>query len=165
MHLMKRPDVRMLEIGSYEGKSAIWFLENILTGPGAGITCVDGFWPPYGEVFDRNIALSGHAGRVQKLAGRTDEVLPRIDATFDAIYIDAGHREQEVWEDAQHAWRLAKPGATVIFDDYLWQPHLPLEERPQRAIDRFLSERGGELTLLYRGYQVIVRKRTPLGEK
>lgn len=32
---------RMLEIGSYEGRSAIWFLENILTAPTAALTCDD----------------------------------------------------------------------------------------------------------------------------
>lgn len=30
-----QPDVRMLEIGSYEGRSAVWFLENVLTHPTA----------------------------------------------------------------------------------------------------------------------------------
>src|ERR1700710_2270733 len=38
-----RPGVRMLEIGSYEGRSAVWFLENVLTHPTAGIVCIDFF--------------------------------------------------------------------------------------------------------------------------
>jgi predicted O-methyltransferase YrrM len=32
---------KFLEIGSYEGASAIWMLKNILTHPDARITCVD----------------------------------------------------------------------------------------------------------------------------
>ena len=36
-----KPNVHGLEVGSFEGRSALWFLENILTDPTASITCVD----------------------------------------------------------------------------------------------------------------------------
>ncbi len=36
--------VAALEVGSYEGRSAVWLLENILTAPDALITCVDPLW-------------------------------------------------------------------------------------------------------------------------
>ena len=36
-----KPNVSFLEIGSFEGRSAIWLLENILTDPTAHLTCVD----------------------------------------------------------------------------------------------------------------------------
>ena len=42
-HLKDVPEARGLEIGSFEGRSAIWFLENILTGDSARLTCVDTF--------------------------------------------------------------------------------------------------------------------------
>jgi predicted O-methyltransferase YrrM len=159
LSLKGRADTKMLEIGSFEGRSAIWFLENILTGSGSSITCVDGFWAPYGDVFDRNIAASGQAHRVTRLTGFSQTILPALaDAGFDAIYIDGGHTEREVAEDAFHAWRLAKPGAILIFDDYAWRPELPLEDRPKRAIDRFLIDREGEYHLMLHRYQVIVRK-------
>jgi hypothetical protein len=41
--LRGRADIHALEIGSFEGRSALWFLENILTHPAASITCVDIF--------------------------------------------------------------------------------------------------------------------------
>jgi predicted O-methyltransferase YrrM len=154
-----RPGVRMLEIGSFEGQSALWFLENIVTGAGSSITCVDVFLPFYSDRFDQNIAASGMAARVIKLRGYSQEVLPSLARrSFDVLYIDGGHREEEVWSDALHAWRLAKPGAVIIFDDYLWESHLPPEKRPQRAIDRFLVKRAGRLELMHKDYQVIVRK-------
>jgi predicted O-methyltransferase YrrM len=149
----------MLEIGSFEGRSAVWFLQNILTGPGSTLTCVDRFHPPYGEAFDWNLAASGCFSQVIKLTGDSAAVLPSMaDASFDAVYVDGGHREREVWEDALHAWRVARPGAVIIFDDYKWRPDLPLEERPKRAIDRFLLRHAGAYQILQCAYQVVLRK-------
>jgi predicted O-methyltransferase YrrM len=149
----------MLEVGSFEGRSAIWFLENVLTGPGSSLACVDRFRDPYSRKFDQNLLASGRSSQVVKLAGNSATVLPGLpDASFDAIYIDGGHREREVWEDALHAWRLAKPGAVIIFDDYQWQPDLPLEDRPKRAIDRFLLRHAGAYRILHCGYQVALQK-------
>lgn len=41
--LKGRPNLQILEIGSFEGRSACWLLEHVLTGEGAGIDCVDTF--------------------------------------------------------------------------------------------------------------------------
>jgi predicted O-methyltransferase YrrM len=158
-HLRGRAGVRMLEIGALEGRSAIWFLENILTGPGSTITCIDVFWGPHGEAFDRNMVICGKKDQLIKLTGRSQEILPTLaPANFDAIYIDGGHHEHEVWEDASESWRLARPGAVIVLDDYLWELQRPPEERPMRAIDRFLAEHRGDYELKYKGYQVIVQK-------
>ena len=35
--------VRALEIGSFEGRSAVWFLENVLTHEESTIVCIDSF--------------------------------------------------------------------------------------------------------------------------
>jgi predicted O-methyltransferase YrrM len=157
--LIGRAGVKMLEIGSFEGRSAIWFLENILTGADSSLTCVDRFRPPYGDVFDRNLAASGRSSQAVKLVGSSNLVLPSLaDASFDAVYIDGGHREREVWDDALEAWRLTRPGAVMIFDDYDWEPGLPLEDRPKRAIDRFLLRHAGKYRILHHGYQVILQK-------
>jgi predicted O-methyltransferase YrrM len=157
--LIGRADLRMLEIGSFEGRSAIWFLEHVLTGPGCSLTCVDRFRPPYNERFDRNLAASGRSSQVVKLTGNSQDVLPSLeDASFDVVYIDGGHREREVWEDAVQGWRLTRPGGTIIFDDYAWRPELPLEDRPKRAIDRLLLRQAGAYRLMHSGYQVILQK-------
>jgi len=153
-----RPGSKMLEIGCFEGRSTLWFLENILTGSGSSITCVDLFIKPYEDLFDHNISISGRAGQVTKLFGQSQTVLTNLNRMFDAVYVDDGHREQEVREDLCQAWRLSKSGAVLILDDYLWEPHLPLTERPMRAIDDFLLEQCGKYALLHKNYQVIIRK-------
>ena len=157
-----RPGVRLLEIGSFEGRSATWFLKHVLTDESSRIVCVDVFWRPGLEArFDHNIRLADRHGQVRKLKGNSADVLATLEpASFDAIYVDGGHEAATVLLDALLAWRLLKPGGTLIFDDYLWEPERPLSGRPQLAIDVFRETLAEELEHLHAGYQVIVRKRT-----
>ena len=46
--LNTQEELHILEIGSFEGKSTIWFLENILQNPNSTITCIDP-WTSYSQ--------------------------------------------------------------------------------------------------------------------
>ena len=155
-----RPGVRLLEIGSFEGRSAAWFLEHVLTDASSELVCVDIFWRPGLEArFDHNIGLADPHGRVRKLKGDSADVLATLEpASFDAIYVDGGHHAATVLLDALMAWRLLKPGGILIFDDYLWELERPPSRRPQLAIDLFRETMGDALEILHVGYQVIGRK-------
>ena len=159
-HLRDKPNVRFLEIGSLEGGSAIWFLENILTHPTATITCIDPFLRGGSEArFDHNVRVSGSGSKVIKMKGRSESFIATMEAaTYDAIYIDGDHHAVNVMMDAVSGWRLLKDGGIMIFDDYRWEPNLPPTIRPKMAIDVFLSVMSESLTILHKDYQVIVRK-------
>ncbi len=153
--------VRMLEIGSFEGRSAVWFLDNVLTGNRSHLTCVDIF-PDEGRNgrFDRNTAPYGD--RVKKIVGRSAVVLhgmltsdPR--PAFDAVYVDGSHRAADVLLDAVLAWGLLKPGGTLILDDYMWGPELPVDERPELGIDALMSVLP-ECRIVHVSNQVILQK-------
>jgi predicted O-methyltransferase YrrM len=151
---------RLLEIGSFEGRSAIWFLDNILIQQTATITCVDPFYGLGREArFDHNIRVSGHSAKVTKIKGRSETVLLDLEpASYDAIYIDGAHLAVNVLMDAVLSWTLLKPGGVLIFDDYLWHTERPAWARPQLAIDQFLSMVGTEAQVLHKAYQIIIRK-------
>jgi predicted O-methyltransferase YrrM len=157
-----RENLQMLEIGSFEGRSAIWFLSHVLTQPSSTITCIDPFWHRIIEIrFDHNIKVSGYSSRVKKIKGLSQQVLPLFrEKSFDLVYIDGSHRAEDVRADALLSWSILKPGGVAIFDDYLWELELPTEERPQIAIDEFLNEFRSQLEILHSGYQLIVRKAT-----
>jgi predicted O-methyltransferase YrrM len=157
-----RPDVRMLEIGSYEGRSAVWFLENILTQPSASIVCVDLFTRlPLDMRFDHNIRLSGAGDKVTKMKGRSEAVLSTLPLDhFDIIYVDGSHRATGVLMDAMLSWYVLKSGGIMIFDDYLWDEEEAEWERPRMAIDLFLKSFEGSYDVLLKDYQVAIRKRT-----
>ena len=38
-----KPNLNFLEIGSFQGRSTVWLLENILTDENSSITCIDTF--------------------------------------------------------------------------------------------------------------------------
>jgi predicted O-methyltransferase YrrM len=155
-----RENLQMLEIGSFEGRSAVWFLSHVLTQPSSTITCIDPFWHRIIEIrFDHNIKVSGCSRRVKKIKGLSQQVLPLFrEKSFDLVYIDGSHRAEDVRADAWLSWSILKPGGVAIFDDYLWELELPTEDRPQIAIDEFLNEFRSELEILHSGYQLIVRK-------
>jgi hypothetical protein len=153
-------NLRFLEIGSFEGRSAIWFLENILTHPGARLTCVDRFQKPGLEArFNHNIRCAGLNHKIIKIKGKSAEFMATFDGEpFDLIYIDGSHRALDVLQDAFLGWRLLKPGGLMIFDDYLWRTDQPPLTRPQLGIDIFMESISVKAELQHRDYQVILRK-------
>jgi predicted O-methyltransferase YrrM len=155
-----RPDVHFLEVGSFEGCTATWFLDNILTGDGSTITCIDIFESPdYETRFDHNVAVSGHAERLTKFRGRSQDILPSLAGRrFDGMYIDGGHTAAEVYADASLCWPMLKPGGVVTFDDYEWRMHRTPDARPQQGIDRFLEEHRGELKILHKAYTLVAER-------
>jgi predicted O-methyltransferase YrrM len=154
------PGVQMLEIGSYEGRSAVWFLENILTHPTAGIVCIDFFTRlSLSMRFDHNIRHSGASGKVTKMKGHSDAILTTLPLEhFDIIYVDGSHQAAPVLMDAMLCWYRLKPGGVMIFDDYLWDREELASDRPQMAIDLFLKAFEGSYDLLLKDYQVAIRK-------
>lgn len=147
--------VRILEVGSYEGKSTC-FLIDILQRP-LDIHCID-TWEGGEEHksvdmeavkkrFLHNTALSiQHAKDEIKLnvhTGRSDDILSKMQAEykdyFDFIYIDGSHVAADVLCDAVLAFRLLRSGGVMCFDDYLWRESDPIDpiKCPKAAIDAF----------------------------
>jgi predicted O-methyltransferase YrrM len=169
-HLRAKPSVHGLEIGCFEGQSACWFLDNILTHPTSRLTCVDPFAIPMDSVllryferyFDHNIAASGSGDRVMKLIGSSQVVLRTLQpAQFDFVYVDGSHRVGDVLQDAALAWPLLRAGGTAIFDDYdLADDAAPglLARVPGRALDAFVSVLGESVTVLRKDWQLVLRK-------
>lgn len=150
------PQLNFLEVGSYEGMATCWLLDQILTHPSSGITCVDlGF---QGQ-FTANLARSGAAEKVMARVGNSHDILPSLQPhAYDVIYIDGCPLASHVQQDAMLAWNLLKLNGLLIFDDYDWiNPQQP-EQSPKIGIDAFLSEFQHRVDVLRRAYQLIVRK-------
>lgn len=151
---------RVLEIGTYEGRSAVAFLEML---PGSHVVAVDFF--PSNEVearFDRN--LEAYGTRCEKIKGRAISVMDQLSADgrrFDVIYLDGGKMRDDTFAQSALAWPMLNVGGVLIWDDLRWKLDKPGRERPAQAIDLFSSVFAPCLEVLHRGQQLIVRK---LGE-
>lgn len=161
-------DVSILEIGSWEGRSAVFFLEFL---PRSRITCVDTFeggaehavlaeTASIESRFDSNLASYGD--RVRKIKSRSFTALDQLaqeNETFDLIYIDGSHVRDDVLVDSLLAWRLLAASGICIWDDYIWGvTGAPSAQRPQHAIDAFLEMHSDELQVRHAAAQVIAEK-------
>lgn len=148
---------RVLEIGSKEGRSALFWLEFFA---GAHLTCVDLFREDDAGRFDRNLAAYGP--RLRKMVGTSIKALGSLreeNAVFDFIYVDGSHRRDEVMIDCLGAWRLLREGGVMLMDDYTWMPDSPDAERVAPAVDTFLAWHG-DAEVILKSHQVAVRKRS-----
>jgi predicted O-methyltransferase YrrM len=165
-----RTDLTFMEIGSYEGRSARWLLEQF---PGAQLHCIDTFEGAVTERHDDTshtqldwlrqrfmINIIEHAHRVHVYAGLSQEVLRSMDSSprFDFIYIDGSHAAPDVLEDGVLAWRMLKPGGIMIFDDYDWHHYEDELLNPQPAVDAFVTVYANQLRVLDVGHQVCVER-------
>jgi hypothetical protein len=163
----------VLEIGSWEGMSALYFLNSF---PDCRITCIDTFGggaehtdpaspfytPDIGCIerrFDRNLAP--FENRVRKIKSRS---VPALDwlaeesRTYDLIYIDGSHRRDDVFADTALSWRLLNVGGLLIWDDWGWRREAPSPDKPEHAIAVFRRAFASCISILHDEYQLIARK-------
>ncbi|MGO9769798.1 MAG: class I SAM-dependent methyltransferase [Roseiarcus sp.] len=155
--LRGRP-VDILEVGSFEGRSAIFFLEYL---PLSRIVCIDRFEsetdPGYDHRFRRNMRRYGR--RVESIQAESITALQSLlpnSRRFDLIYIDGGHARDDVLIDSLLCWRLLRIRGILIWDDY----ELSIEpyNGPREAIDQALKLYEGAFIELHKAEQVIIRK-------
>lgn len=164
LHDMKgKPNLTYLEIGPYEGRSFLWVMDNVLTHPSSKAIAIDTFDKIFDsdpeKTFLENVRRSGHSPKIKTIKGFSQEKLREIKLnSIDLIYIDGDHKSKGVLMDAILSWDLLKEGGILIFDDYKLSYDLPMEMRPEFAIDVFQTLFRDEFQILISDYQFVVRK-------
>jgi hypothetical protein len=163
--------INALEIGSWEGRSAVFFLNYLRN---CKLTCVDTFagsdehhddpeWtarlPAVERHFDANVAR--FKSRVEKIKAASGTALAALGIArrrFDLAYVDGSHRASDVYADGVMVWPLLKKKGIVIFDDYEWTHESDEKDRPKMGVDAFLWNFINQYAVLSRGYQMIIQK-------
>ena len=165
-HLLRYRDQQsmFLEIGSCEGRSAIWCLQNALVHPHSRIYCVDPMNQSYANNFFSNIAETGVAFKCKLYCNFSYNVLKHFSPNqFDFVYIDGDHHSWACSYDAVTSFQLLKVGGIMAFDDYDFgsdgMSEVPDNLTCRVGMDAFLATHKNYIEILEKNHQVWIRKK------
>jgi predicted O-methyltransferase YrrM len=163
-----KPGIQYLEIGAFEGRSALWMVENVFTHPTSKLTIIDAFLEGNYKRFTANVKLSGAVERFTILSGFSTHKIREVPFnSIDVAYIDGSGKGVVMLGDIVNTWNLVKVGGVIIVSRYALTPALrrnagirPGEPGPHEAIDAFLKMYEPYIDLIeFQRNQVFVRKR------
>ena len=165
-HIKNYKNFNYLEIGSYEGCSAIYIASRFKE---SRIFCVD-IWERVKEEYSEGINFgdieknfdmnSKDYLNIFKIKKYSDEFFLSNDLTFDIIYVDGHHLAEQVYKDAVNSWNVLNNKGLLIFDDYIWKNYDDIAKNPCYAINKFLEERSDNLDILeVTNSQIFIKKK------
>jgi predicted O-methyltransferase YrrM len=158
----------VLEIGSWEGMSAVYFLENLNL---KSITLIDPcpensykMWIKEEQFesiknknlnqYDRLIKNLKATGQFEKCLihrNTSHNILPTLKSkSYDFIFIDGVHLPEYVEFETNYAYNLLKDNGYILFDDYL------ITDELKNKIDELIQKYNFKIILKFR--QVLVQK-------
>lgn len=115
--------VSVLEIGTYTGYSAICLARGLKSGGQLHTIEIN---DELNGMSTRYFALAGVADRVTLHTGRAQDVIPKLDRTFDLVFIDGDKREYCEYYDI--VFDKVRTGGFIIADNVLWGGKIEGEE-------------------------------------
>jgi predicted O-methyltransferase YrrM len=141
-----------LEIGSYEGNSAIFIASQFKDSK---INCVDN-WTSTEEYIDHisfskveenfNFNIEDFKN-INKIKKSSDEFFKNNNEMFDVVYVDGHHLGLQVFKDCNNAWKILNNDGYLICDDYIWKFYPNINENPCYAINKFLKNIDGSYNI------------------
>lgn len=159
--------ISILEIGSYEGFSTLFFLENFKK---SNITCVD-TWKNYDEnalvnfsdiekTFNKNTYKFKR--KISKFKMNSNKFFNQNfnKKKYDLIYIDGDHHFKTVYKDLKSSYELLKKNGIMIIDDFLTYNFYKnnLNENPFGAVIVFLNKYQKNIKIIQITNQIIIQK-------
>ncbi len=145
----------VLEIGSMEGMSACWWLDNKLRRV-SHLTCID---PSFKSEFYANIYRTGAANRVRLFRGYSQEVLRnKVQGKFDVAYVDGLHEAWAVLFDFLLLDRYMNIGGIVLFDDYYKPDQSGVGQTVKKGVDLIIRITDESYKVITRKGPVAIRK-------
>jgi SAM-dependent methyltransferase len=162
--------INILEIGSFEGFSTLFFLENLKK---SNITCVD-TWKNYYEnnsvnfkniekIFDKN--TYPFKKRILKFKMSSNKFFNKnYNKNYDLIYVDGDHYFKNVYHDLENSYKVLSNNGIMIIDDFLTYNFYKnnLNENPFGAIITFLNKYKNNIEIILITNQIIIKKKLKL---
>ena len=169
-------DFSYMEIGSWEGNSALFILNNFKTKK---VFCVD-IWDKHNNEFkDRDKELDVFDKR-QKLLfenfkfnmeefkerfsffnNTSDNFFVSNKEKFDIIYVDGWHEAPQVYKDINNSWNFLNINGIIICDDYFYGNITNNSDNnlPANAINKFIKEKKDKIEIIcVNNTQIFIKK-------
>jgi GR25 family glycosyltransferase involved in LPS biosynthesis/predicted O-methyltransferase YrrM len=160
--------VKVLEIGTHEGRSAIWMLENLCLLPGSTFTsvdpyCTDDTTSPVNtktyKLFSHNINLSTQIEKFNQYIDYSYNIMPKLieeKKVYDIIYLDGSHLTEDVLQDAIYSHQMIQSNGIILFDDAGFDNNCTTAIKP--AIKQFLAKYPTEYRVILKEWQWMIQK-------
>jgi len=157
---------KILEIGSYEGRSCSFFLK---TFNDSHITCVD-TWSGSDEhqnynfnIIENNFDINTNSfqmkKRLNKIKDNSNNFFENNSEYYDLIFVDGDHSHTQLKIDIDNSWKKLNYGGYLILDDYLWWFYKNLKNNPASPINEFIKKNKSEILTFKIWQQVIIKKK------
>lgn len=116
----------ILEIGTYTGYSAICLAEGLQKNGQLHTVDVN---EELIEIQNKYFEISGYSDLIIQHTGDALELVPKLDACFDLVFIDAEKKSYDAYFEA--ALQKTKPGSIILSDNVLWSGKVvePLDKK------------------------------------
>lgn len=125
---------RVLEIGTYTGYAAIFMAMGVADG---GLVHTIDINDELEDIVRDFVRRSGMEERICFHVGDAREVIPRLDETFDLVFMDADKRQY--MDYYRLVFDRVRPGGMIVADDVLWDGKV-VDARSWDAQTRGISE-------------------------
>tara|TARA_B100001094_G_C18138397_1_gene776485 strand:+ start:936 stop:1631 length:696 start_codon:yes stop_codon:yes gene_type:complete len=150
--IKKFKNFKYLEIGSFEGNSAMFVAKNFKNSK---IYCVDNWFgtEEYNNLnfstlennFDFNMREFNNINKFKMLS---NNFFKNNKINFDIIYIDGYHKGFQVLEDFKNSWNILNDNGVIIFDDFIWKFYDKIEDNPCFVINSYLRNISNKVKIL-----------------
>ena len=158
-----------LEIGSWEGNSAMFVLKNFNT---KSVTCVD-IWDLNDDAHkDKQLEnfknfqsnLVEFKDRFLFYKNTSNEFFLNNKEKYDVIYIDGWHEAPQVYEDINNSWNCLNENGIIICDDYFYGDIINNKDSnlPANSINKFILENKNKLKIINVNNTQIFLKKLPI---
>ena len=160
------------EIGCFEGRGTLLILDKLCLNDNSKIYCIDHWRDEYvynksclnfyddkfkGQ-FDRFLHNTHkYTDKIIMLRGLSDDMWDKIqdkDVMLDFIYIDGDHSPESIYKDGVNAFKRAKNGGIILFNNYTWSVK---QLKSSDGIEQFLSDFKPHLEILFKKFQVAIK--------
>lgn len=156
--------IKILEIGSYEGFSAVFILSTLKN---SHLTIVDTFkgGPEQKGVSSFVNLKKKFMNNIKKFNKRLFVHVGSSDSffqinnknKFDLIYVDGAHDYKSILKDSVNSFKCLRQSGLLIFDDYFWRFYED-GKNPISAINCFLRKIKGRYKIEFLTTQLAIKK-------